>query len=97
MNGLPAGEGSVALRIEDTYAPWNEGLWRFFAREGVLAVERAQAIDAPALSIGDLSCWAFGCADGSGLLRGGAALSAADALAMDQLLPAKPFFIYDTY
>jgi predicted acetyltransferase len=97
MDGLPAGEGGVTLGVQDPFAPWNDGIWRFCSIDGALAVERADAQEAPALSIGDLTRWAFGCADGSRLAREGAELPDAVTVAMDALLPEKPFFIYESY
>jgi len=56
-----------------------------------------QAPGMPALTIGELTAWAFGCASGNDLLQSGADLSEDTARAMDALLPKKPFFIYEMY
>ena len=112
MQGLPAGQGDISIRVTDPYADWNEGMWRFYALDGKLAAEKAgqpgnagqssatqhdQTQYAPTLTIGALTQWAFGYLDGSGLADAGAGLSVQDALRMDALLPKKPFFIYEKY
>ena len=97
MDGLQAGEGEVTLRILDPFAPWNEGAWRFISRDGRLDAEKVREGNAPELSIGDLTRWAFGCVNASELARRGAALPGAQIRAMDALLPGQPFFIYETY
>jgi predicted acetyltransferase len=38
LNGIGAGDGSVALSIQDAQAPWNTGSWTFTGRNGVLDV-----------------------------------------------------------
>jgi predicted acetyltransferase len=38
LNGIGAGEGSVALTIRDDQGPWNDGVWTFAGTNGVLEV-----------------------------------------------------------
>lgn len=38
LNGITAGNGSVALAIQDPQAPWNTGTWTFTGSGGVLEV-----------------------------------------------------------
>ncbi len=38
LNGIGAGNGSVALTIQDAQAPWNAGTWTFTGTNGVLEV-----------------------------------------------------------
>lgn len=100
MNGLPAGEGEATLKVTDPYAPWNEGFWRFSAEGGALAAEKVPGPGdgrAPEISVGALSQWAFGSADGSDLQSRGALPSDGCAEALDGLLPRRPVFLYEKY
>ena len=100
MNGIPAGDGMATLKVMDPYAPWNEGFWRFCAEDGMMVAERIEDPgfrNLPVLSIGALTQWAFGSADGSDLRRQGALLSDVCMEAMDCLLPRRPVFIYEMY
>jgi len=38
LGGMTTGPGSIVVRIEDPFCPWNEGLWRFETQSGELAV-----------------------------------------------------------
>jgi hypothetical protein len=100
MGGLPAGEGIVTLKVMDPYAPWNEGFWRFCGEDGRLVAEQVpepEGRNLPVLSVGALTQWAFGFADGGELQRQGALLSDICVEAMDGLLPRQPVFLYEMY
>ncbi len=87
LNGLPSGEGEVILRVRDACAPWNDGIWRFFAQNGALRAEmidgRNAHRDIPEITINELTEWVFGCGGFSQQMR--------------KLLPLTPVFLYDMY
>lgn len=67
LDALPAGQGEIRLRIEDPYAPWNDGVWRLLSTDGRLTASKAGAADAgAAASNGKIAAVAFTPADSSG-------------------------------
>ncbi|MCL1804799.1 MAG: GNAT family N-acetyltransferase [Clostridiales bacterium] len=100
MQGLPAGDGLVTMKVMDPYAPWNEGVWQFFGSDGKLDVEKIPDPgfgELSVISIGDLTQWAFGYAGGRDLQRQGALLTDICAEIMDDILPKRPVFLYEKY
>jgi len=83
FEGLPAGTGSVTLRVEDPYAPWNEGTWTFTGQAGRLHVSRSDHRDTPCVSIGTLTQWYLG---ERGMISD-----------MTQILPLQPIWIHEMY
>lgn len=40
MGGLEVGEGSFSAKVIDPTCPWNEGVWRFESKDGILEVNK---------------------------------------------------------
>ncbi len=45
IGGIEVGEGRFSARISDPLCPWNESVWAFEGREGVLQISRASKAD----------------------------------------------------
>jgi len=97
---LSANAGEVVIRVEDPFAPWNEGVWSFRASHGTLSTAKESSDefpDAPTLSIREITRWLTGGGSAGALLTEGAGLSESQARDMDKLLPPTPFFLYEMY
>jgi hypothetical protein len=45
IGGMNVGEGSFSARIIDSLCPWNEGIWRFESKDGILQASRTSKTD----------------------------------------------------
>lgn len=62
LNGIPVGNGTITLAIDDSHCPWNTGIFRFTGQDGYLSVSKlddATTVDAR-LTIQGLSALVYG-------------------------------------
>jgi predicted acetyltransferase len=96
IRGLAAGDAEVFLSVTDEYAPWNEGVWRFHGCDGVLKAQRVGGTDSvPLITIGALTQWILGYANGDELARAKEAMPPETVRAMEVLLPKQSVFLYE--
>ncbi|GAB5491773.1 MAG: GNAT family N-acetyltransferase [Phototrophicaceae bacterium] len=59
LAGMKVGEGKIAIKVEDEFCPWNNGIFSFEAHNGRLSVSEADTGDC-ALSIQAISALIYG-------------------------------------
>ncbi len=97
IGGMSVGDGSFAARITDPVCPWNQGTWRFEARDGRLQVSRAAEDDCE-LSIQGLSALAAGTHDpGDFPLRGWGNPGAAVQAILRNMFPRLCPYIHENF
>jgi len=60
MNGMKVGTGNVSIKIKDNLCEWNNGVFSFESKDGILQLEKTDNYDCE-LSIQGLSAVVYGC------------------------------------
>lgn len=97
IGGMQTGPGAFCARIHDDYSPWNEGVWRFETRDGVLCVSPADRADCD-LTIQGLGGLVYGMHDPNGFpIRGWGDPTPDTQAVMRAMFPPRLPYLYEEF